>query len=66
MKIKMHKIYKGDPCPSQLKIEGGKIVSIDGTEPDFSDLPDGPVIITPKQNFEKLLDSALLERYHTA
>jgi hypothetical protein len=63
MKLKLYPTKGTTPLPNQLLIRDGKLICVDGTEPDFSDLPDGPITLMPRRQAETLHVDAFLARH---
>jgi hypothetical protein len=62
MKIKQVPTRRSKDLPKQLQIKSGKLVCVDGTEPDFSELPDGDYNLMVREGVTGLLDDAYIMR----
>lgn len=62
MKVKVHKIKRSTRLPNQIRVDGASLVCKDGTAPDFTDFPDGPVVVIPKRYLKRLVSDQFLLR----
>ena len=60
MKIQLLRNKVSDAPPRQLQIKGGKLIAIDGTEADFSAMPDGEYSLLQRDVHIDLRDSVHL------